>query len=418
MTSPLRQDDIPTVPIRVTARRRDEAPGDDAPGPAIPAQGGQAAEAASADAGEPRGLVAKLRILLDAIFGLGALVAGLALVAVIPVLQLVSFGYLLAMAAKVAETGRLRDGFLGLHKAAKLGRIVAGVWIVLVPLRLLSTLVSSGRIIAAEGGPTRGLELAFLVISALAFLHIALALTGGGRVRDFLIPFHNPLRVWRGLRRHGPVGYYMRLSDGFMDFVAGLRLPWLFSLGLRGLLGSLLWLVVPVTLCAAGPRAPILGILGALLLMAVAAILPFLQAEFARQDRIRVFLEPGQVREAFRSAPLAFLFALTLALVLPVPLYLLKIEMLPSEAGTLASFVFIVFMIPSRLLTGWALARGLRREERGHVILRGGARLAMVPVLALYVGLVFASRLISWEGVAAMYSQHAFLLPVPFSSFS
>ena len=187
---------------------------------------------------------------------------------------------------------------------------------------------------------------------------------------------------------------------------------------LRGLLGSLLWLVVPVSLCAAGPRAPILGILGALLLMAVAAILPFLQAEFARQDRIRVFLEPGQVREAFRSAPLAFLFALTLALVLPVPLYLLKIEMLPSEAGTLASFVFIVFMIPSRLLTGWALARGLRREERGHVILRGGARLAMVPVLALYVGLVFASRLISWEGVAAMYSQHAFLLPVPFSSFS
>ncbi len=38
----------------------------------------------------------------------------------------------------------------------------------------------------------------------------------------------------------------------------------------------------------------------------------------------------------------------------------------------------------------------------------------MVPTVLLYVIIVFFTQYAAWEGIASLYQQHAFLLPVPF----
>jgi len=97
-----------------------------------------------------------------------------------------------------------------------------------------------------------------------------------------------------------------------------------------------------------------------------------------------------------------------------VPLYLLKIEMIPREASWLPTLVFVAFLLPARLLVGWAYARSDRRDAPRHWAFRHVARLGLLPVAAFYVLIVFLAQYTSWGGIASLYEQHAFLLPVPF----
>ena len=71
----------------------------------------------------------------DWVFGTVSLLVGLALLSVIPILNFASLGYLLQASANVARSGRLRDGFVGVRKASRLGSFVLGTWLVLLPLR-------------------------------------------------------------------------------------------------------------------------------------------------------------------------------------------------------------------------------------------------------------------------------------------
>ena len=97
-----------------------------------------------------------------------------------------------------------------------------------------------------------------------------------------------------------------------------------------------------------------------------------------------------------------------------LPLYLLKIEMVPREAAWLPGLVFIAFIYPSRLLTGWALARAKRREAPRHWFFRWTGWLPLLPAAGFYVLVVYFTQFTSWNGIASLYEQHAFLLPVPF----
>ena len=101
-------------------------------------------------------------------------------------------------------------------------------------------------------------------------------------------------------------------------------------------------------------------------------------------------------------------------LLFALPLYLLKIEVVPGDAVWLPSLVFITFIFPARLLTGWAFGRSGRREQPRHWFSRWTGRLSMVPVVAFYVLVVYFSQFTAWEGIWSLYEQHAFLLPVPF----
>jgi hypothetical protein len=146
----------------------------------------------------------------------------------------------------------------------------------------------------------------------------------------------------------------------------------------------------------------------------IVPFLPFLQVRYAVEGRVSALFSRRAIRDRFRRAPWAFAFALMALLLAAIPLYLLKIEMIPREAAWLPSLLFVVFLAPARLLTGWAYARSGRRDVPRHWIFRVLGRIAIIPAALLYVLVVFLAPYTSWEGVRSLYEQHAFLLPVPF----
>ena len=142
--------------------------------------------------------------------------------------------------------------------------------------------------------------------------------------------------------------------------------------------------------------------------------LPFLQARFAAERRWRGMFEVRTVRSEFGRAPIAYWIALLATLALALPLYLLKAELIPREAAWLPSLVFVTFIFPSRLLVGWSVARARRRERPRFFLFRWFARLAALPVVGIYVVIVYFTQFISWHGALSLYEQHAFMVPVPF----
>jgi hypothetical protein len=358
----------------------------------------------------------RLRRLRDAIgsaaewlFGAASLVLALSFLATYPVLQMLSLGYLLEASGRIARTGRLRDGFVGVRKAARVGGVFFGVWLMLLPLRFASLMASSARLIEPDSRADRGWSAALVALTALMTVHIVGACWRGGKLRHFFWPA--PIRLIRQLRERGA---YARARDAVCDFIAGLRLPYYFWLGLRGFAGGLVWLFVPVSLLAAGQKAPLVGFIGGFLLMIVLFYLPFVQTRFAAENRFRAMFEIRPVRQWFRRAPVAFLIALGVTLLFAVPLYLLKVEIIPREAAWLPSLVFVTFIYPTRLLTGWACGYAGRRPRNRNWFLRQFARLGMLPVALFYVVIIYFTQFTSWHGAASLYEQHAFLVPVPF----
>jgi hypothetical protein len=311
----------------------------------------------------------------------------------------------------VARTGRLRDGFVGVRKAARVGRIVVGCWLVLLPLRLVSSLATSAQIIDPGGFMARRWRLALLALTVLTALHLVAACARGGKLRYFFWPFSHPFWLARRLRQ-GPV--YAASRDAVWDFVSSLRLPYYFRLGFLGFLGTMAWLFVPVSFLAVGRLFPPAGFVGAILLGVVAMSLPFLQMRFAAENRFRALFEYRAIRGCYRRAPWAFAFVLLVVLASAIPLYLLKIEMIPRETAWLPSLFFLGFIFPARILTGWAYSRSARRDRPRHWFFRWTGRLWLLPTATFYVLIVFFTQFTAWQGVWSLYEQHAFLLPVPF----
>jgi hypothetical protein len=357
------------------------------------------------------------------VFGVVSLILGLAVLAAVPLLQFLSLGYLLEAGGRIARTGRLRDGFIGVRPAARAGGIVLGVWLMLLPVRLASSLALSAQIIAPDGILARRWRVGLVALTVLMVLHVVVALSRGGKLRYFLWPFGNPIwlvrRLWRG-------GYFAEARDGVWDFITALRLPYYFWLGVRGFVGGFLWLVLPVSLIALGsliglrgtPAAAglgfLIGALGTGQLMCVVLLLPFLQMRFVAENRFRAMFDWGAVVADFFRAPWAFAVAFFITLLFALPLYLLKIEMIPREVAWLPSLFFIVFIYPTRLLAGWAYGRARRRARPRNPFFWLTGPLLAVPALLVYVLFVYITQFTSWSGIWSLYEQHAFLLPIPF----
>ncbi|HTU22150.1 MAG TPA: hypothetical protein VMG10_29190 [Gemmataceae bacterium] len=352
--------------------------------------------------------------IVEWLFGVAVLMIGLAVLAALPLLQFLSLGYLLEAGGRVARTGRLRDGFIGVRSAARLGGLVLGCWLTLLPARFVADLAYSAQIIDPGGRVATGWRIGLFVLIGLTGLHIGLACARGGRLSYFFWPFNFIWVLLRLLRG----GYYAESRDAVWDTVVSLRLPYYFSLGFRGFVGALTWLALPVTLLALGrlpaPLGPLVGFFGALLLALVLVYVPFLQMRLAMTNRLSAAFEILEARRSFRRAPWAFAFSFVVTLLFALPLYLLKIEMVPREAAWLPSLVFIAFIFPARLLTGWAMGRAVHRAEPRHWFFRWTGRLPFLPAALFYVLIVFFTQYTSWNGVWSLYEQHAFLVPVPF----
>jgi hypothetical protein len=358
-----------------------------------------------------------MRRQIDAGFGAFTLLVGLAVLATIPLVQFLSLGYLLEASGRVARSGQLADGFVGLRKAARLGRLTLGICLLMVPLWLAASLRFSSRLIDPDSRATRLWSVAVLCIALVVLFQMVTGLLRGGRLRDLLWP--RPMASVRMLLQPGS---YSQARDAVWEFTRGLRLPFYFSLGLRGFAGALLWLVIPVGLLAIASRlrpgvAALAGVSGGALLGVVLLYLPFLQAWFAAENRFAAMFELAVVRKQFKRAPIAYWIALAFTLALAIPLYLLKIEIVPREAAWLPSLVFVVSIFPARLLAGWAVARGSQRRRWRWRPVRWVSRLAMLPVVAIYVIVVYFTQYLSWYGAWSLLEQHAFLVPAPFLGY-
>ncbi len=352
------------------------------------------------------------------LLGVAALILGLAILASLPVFQFLSLGYLLEVCGRVARTGKLRSAWVGIEQGARLGGIALGSVLAFVPLIILASQARSARLIDPGGRADRLLTVALAASAVLGFVHVASALWRGGKFRHFLWPA--PLRTLRFLRAilvH-PIATYLAACDAVARFVTGLRLPYYFWLGLRGAAGAFVWLFVPMSLLAAGRNQPVVALIGGFMFGVILLYLPFLQGRFAATNRLRAMFEIGAARYAFRRAPLMFVIALALTLTLAVPLYLAKIEMIPRDAAWLPCLFFVVLNWPARFFTGWALARGAKREQPRNFFVRQLGRLTMIPLVAAYALIVYVTQYISWYGVASLYAQHPFLVPVPFFTFA
>ena len=218
-------------------------------------------------------------------------------------------------------------------------------------------------------------------------------------------------------------GKYVAARDAVWNFVASLHLPFYFWLGLRGFAGAVAWLFFPILLYIGATELPgglaiLSGLLGGLLLMVTLVPLPFLQTHFAAERRFMAMFEVHRPLKMFLQAPIACWFALFVTLLFALPLYLLKVELLPREAAWLPSLVFVAFIFPARLITGWAVGRARKSNEIQvspfRVVSWLGAATLTVPVVGLYTLIVFFTRYTSWYGVWSSFEQHAFLVPVPF----
>jgi hypothetical protein len=345
------------------------------------------------------------------VFGLISLVLGLSMLAALPVIQVLSLGYFLESSARVARTGRLRDGLIGVRLAARIGCAIGAIWLAFVPAWFVGSYARSAELIDPGGPAARNLRIAQVVVTLVSLLYVGISCARGGRLRDFLWPWGHPFWLVRRLREGG---LYSETRDGLWASVAALRVPFYFRLGLVGFVGTLAWLVVPAILIGATQRFPVLGLFGAILLAVIVPFLPFLQVRYAVEGRVSALFSRRAIRDRFRRAPWAFAFSLFVLLVAAIPLYFLKIEMIPREAAWLPTLVFVVFLAPARLLTGWAYARSGRRETPRHWVFRILGRVAITAAALLYVAVVFIGQYTSWGGAGSLYEQHAFLLPVPF----
>jgi hypothetical protein len=111
-----------------------------------------------------------------------------------------------------------------------------------------------------------------------------------------------------------------------------------------------------------------------------------------------------------------FAIAFFCMILFALPLYILKMEVVPQDAAWLPNLFFVALIYPSRLLTGWALARATWREQPRHLIFRWSSRIVLLVLAAFYVLITYFTQYTSWYGIWSLYEHHAFLLPVPFLS--
>ncbi|MGH7128894.1 MAG: hypothetical protein ACREIV_10010, partial [Planctomycetaceae bacterium] len=357
-------------------------------------------------------------------FGLVSLFFLLAIVAAIPFANILALGYLLDVEGRLGRRGRLRDAFPLLDHAPRIGSIALGLWLWLFPLRLLADAAADARLIDPDGAAARNLGRLTIAAAVLIGLHLCLALARGGGFWCFFRPLKNVLWLLGVSRRESDRA---KRQAEFLAFITGLRLPQLFSLGFRGLVGAFAWLVVPTALFAVAGRdegiTALVTMYGGYLLLLVFAVLPFLQARFAAENRFGAMFELADVLRLYTRAPITWTIAILFVYALALPLYLLKVVLPPQDAMWLITIVFIASIYPVKVIVGWSYHRAVRTMRRDQQTPRTrwwyARRLLMpmlcaVPIAAVnvtYVFLLYFTQYIGEHGKWVLFEHHAFLLP-------
>ena len=406
-----------------------------------------------------------LRSGLDNFIGVVSIIFCTAIAANIPIVQFLSFGYLLEVSGRLARGGSLRESMVGVSKASRIGGLLLGTWLLLIPIRFFSDAVwYESHLIDPGSSQTFFARAAQLILIGVTLVQIAAAWICGGKLRYFFWQLFAPFSfgVWLfrkmlGSKRLRPLlnfcfrwispnlvndlchpqpptdwfvpailwkklrggSFYSNLRNALWDFVFSLNLWHYFKLGIVGFFGSVIWLFIPTMLLIGATRLTggleiVCGVVGVVAAIPVFATLLFVQTHFSKTQSFSSFFDVNEVLRIFRSAPIAHVFALLLALVLALPLFAAKIEEIPAELLWTLSLVFMMFSWPSRILIGLAYRRGSNNNDSGRWWVRWSVMALSIPVAAAFVGILSATRYVSWNGAFSMIENHVFLLPAPF----
>jgi hypothetical protein len=354
--------------------------------------------------------------ILRTLFGLASLTLLLAVAAAVPIVNFWVFGYLLDVTGRVARSGKLRASFPLLGLAPKFGSIVLGIWLCVLPLRLLAGAAADAELIAPGSAVAVRWQGALTFAKVAMVLHLGMALARGGSLTCFLRPIKNARWLLARWRDHD---YWTRASTAIGQFLSGLNTRAYFSVGWRGFLGTAAWLFIPSALYASlhDPDKPVqilTTLIGGFGLWLTLMWAPLLQTRFAAENRILAFRELGIARELFRRAPIAWLFAIVLTYLLALPLYLFKAFSPPQDAMWFVTIVFVVSIFPTKVALGWAYGRSMRRTDRAWWVWRWVSKLLLAVLVAIFVFILFFTPAIGQHGRRVLFEHHALLLPVPF----
>jgi hypothetical protein len=401
------------------------------------------------------------------LFGIASVIFLLAFSANVPFVQFMSLGYLLEVTGRLARGQRWRDALVGLNKAARIGAVVLGTWLSLLPVRFISQLWIEANLIDPLSGQTQVIRTIQIVLIGITIVHIVSVWICGAQLRYFFWPIVAPFSMCVWLLRRGAgspntrksmdatIGWlapglveelcrvrpitdwfvpailykkrgtlFITARDGLWDFVAGLNLRYYFLFGLKGFIGSFAWLVIPTLLLVAATSsthdgvALVAGLLGTITAGGVFTVLPFLQAHFAIDGKLARFIQPGRVARVFSRAPIAHWLALFVTLLFALPLFLLKVEEIPADLLWTLSVVFVIFTWPARLAVGAAVRRGIQQSRPSRWWIKypliSAALLLAMPVSMSFVVILFFTRYVTWHGALSLFENHVFLLPAPF----
>lgn len=362
---------------------------------------------------QPIGVLSWLSSLL---FAWVALILLLAVLAAVPLANFLALGYLLAAQGRVARTGKLTYAGPWLVVASKIGSIAVGTWFCLLVISTVAAAATDAALIAPGSQVADNWDLARRIVTVVIGAHLMTAVAYGGNLGAFF----RPIRNLRWFSRELWAGRYWPQSAAICrGFLIALRLPEHFWLGVCGFVGTFLWLLLPTVLFAAlrditKPGQILLTLLGGACLIPVLAWTPFLQAHFAAERRFSAFRELRTVRRLFTRAPLTWTLTTIALYLLALPLYLLKIAAPPQDAMWFVTLIFIGTIYPAKMLIGWAYGVARRRDSVASAFWCWPCRLILVPLLAIYLFLVFFTPAIGAAGRRVLFEHHALLLPTPF----
>ena len=364
-----------------------------------------------------RNLAGTLYRVARGVFQYLSLVTILAIMTALPLIQLIAFGYLLDVAGKLARGSRLGEAVAWRETAGRLGLAAIVLFLLSLPIQLLAHWSVAAEIITPGALNARLMRLAAVVLAFMALAYVSWAWVRGGRLRNYLwpAPIQWLMSFWRP-------SIWFDGADRFIQMVRSLELLRLLWLGIRGALATLIWLLPATVIIAAerNGRTGLAGLIGAIAFICLGIALmylPMLQANFAAENRFLAMFSVRKIRQDFKHAPWAWWGAMFATLVLPIPLYLLKIEPPPRELIWLPTWFFILLMLPARIACGLALRRARRltlKTGRWAFVMRWTARLAIPPLVGVYLLFVYLSQYLSWDGLQTWIQQHAVLVPVPF----
>lgn len=350
---------------------------------------------------------------LSGVWNLVSLTVLLAVVAAIPIVQLVSLGYLLQAAANLSSGRSWRTALPGIQLAGRIATFAMLTALLWLPVLLVTDLSYSVQLLRPGTSQAVAWRVAAFVVASGWLMWVTWAAMRGGRWWHMLWP--RPVRFAKQIWRPAT---WSKAADDLWALFERTRCAQLWWLGLRAAVGALIWLAIPVSMMIIGLRAeqmeiaPLIGLLGAISLTWVMLFLPFLQILMAERNRFKDIFSVREVRRRFRHAPLAMGLSLILLFALSIPLYLLRIEATPEQLTWLPSLFFVGFMFPSKLALGAAMGYGARRPRPRNFCLRWSARLLCVAASLTYVGALYIAQFIAWEPNYVMYFQHAVLVPV------